>query len=473
MQRSWIPLATTGLAAVLLQGALLSQGSPSFSFEDATHAVRMRTLPSSTHSARHLTGVFDDHFLGACFVDIDNSGHPDLILPAQHGFPMLSSYQEASYAYGAEQAGGFDIYLWDEASAGFLLLEPLPQQQQHISFWSKEHALNAGLTTLRDTFLDGNDDWVGARVEGIVAFDYDNDGDLDLLLVCADEPCDPDGNPEDWGGSLTLWDMEYSMHYPPPRCAWNRLLKNLLVETGSLGFEDVTEATDPDPDTALDGHGLAYTEEPSGLLADASGSAWEHDPSRTTFSHSSGIATVADVNRDGWLDVFIMPHSNLTTVQKPDWRIGGMMGALYLNLGPVGPDGEHCFWDVTYDRTLYPAAFSSDPKWGTWSPPANLVKRSRWYPVWGYQGSEMSHYHGQAGNHRHNYLSPNPDPFWRFSSSNACAFTDLNNDGWPDLIVTNKAREEISPFTRPGTLGVLDDLGWSYLQSLWLDGEMV
>ncbi len=90
---------------------------------------------------------------------------------------------------------------------------------------------------------------------GAALFDYDNDGDLDLYLVQGTllKP-DEDARPTDWKGK---W---------PPH---DRLYRNDLVESGRLGFTDVTKE--------------------SGIVADRYGMG----------------ATCADYDNDGWVDLYV------------------------------------------------------------------------------------------------------------------------------------------------------------------------
>jgi hypothetical protein len=160
---------------------------------------------------------------------------------------------------------------------------------------------------------------------GAVFADYDNDGDLDLYVTNFGAP--------------------------------NSLRRNLLAETGVALFEDVT------------------AEAGVGVATDAGG-----EQLLLTL-----VACFADVNRDGWLDLFVGNHNGFFGDQsglKP-----GQRDVLYLNQG----DGS--FFDVSEAAGV--------PGWLSPTGKADTV-------------------------------------YQRFSSTNAAIFVDLNQDRWPDLYVTNK-----------------------------------
>ena len=171
--------------------------------------------------------------------------------------------------------------------------------------------------------------------------DYDNDGDLDLFVAIYDGP--------------------------------NFLYKNMLTETGSLQFQNVTAQTVPSASIAgTTQAGLAQSFDSTG-----------EDLSR------SYTASWGDVNRDGFLDLFIGTHNGLHGNNPIVGGTPGMRDTLYLN------QGDGTFLDVT-----------------------------EVYEVTGALGPN-----GETGDSQSQY-----------NSSMASIFVDINNDSWPDLIVSNKTR---------------------------------
>lgn len=126
---------------------------------------------------------------------------------------------------------------------------------------------------------------------GIIAADYDNDGDQDLFVVC-------------YRGE-------------------NVLLRNDLVEVGVFGFTDVTEATRP-VDAGPDQLGVKAGTELSTPLLLSMTAAW------------------SDVNRDGLLDLYVGHHNGVYRAPDLGTR-AGERDTLFLQQ----PDGT--FVDVTMD----------------------------------------------------------------------------------------------------------------------------
>ena len=169
--------------------------------------------------------------------------------------------------------------------------------------------------------------------------DYDNDGDLDLFISVFE-------------GS-------------------NVLYRNMLVETGSLQFQNVTAQTVPSISIAgTTQAGLAQAFDSGGRLLSRS------------YTGSWG-----DVNRDGFLDLYVGSHNGSAGNGALAGGIAGMRDTLYLN------QGDGTFLDVT---EVYNVTGASSPN------------------------GEI-----QDNNQRYN-------------STMAAMFVDINNDRWPDLIVTNK-----------------------------------
>ncbi len=332
--------------------------------------------------------LYDDHIMGGVLADLDGDGYPDLVLPGDR----------AAVEPEIQNKGGINVVPNRRIPGG--------GPMDRFFNWS-----------LKKTFL------LGTEAQGILALDYDNDGDLDLLVICQ-------GTPKGMGIVAKLDDMKN----PPADPLTNRLLNN-------DGFGNFTEVpigtTDPDfdgdpntPGTAIDGHGLAYTESPDAIKQDPNNNnQWVVEPGKTFKPPSSACAAAADVNLDGLIDIYIAQHH-----RDGSLKLTGMMDALYLN-GGLGTNGNWIFWDVTYDRTEY-QAFAGDG-----GSPYPGINWDEYIPVFGYQGEDLFRLPANHPKHKEYkpYLVPRSNPFFRFSSSIAAYFMDLNNDGWPDLVVANKA----------------------------------
>lgn len=176
---------------------------------------------------------------------------------------------------------------------------------------------------------------------GAIAADYDNDGDLDLYVLNYDQP--------------------------------NVLYRNRLRETGVLAFEDATPSSDPTPGVPDDQHGVGIAYDPDGVALD-----------------NSLTAAWADVDRDGWLDLYVGNHNGFVDDPRGfegPYDVPGRRDVFYRN------NGDGTFTEAT---------------------------QSAGVPGWEAADGSIQTVHQ------------------RYSSTNAVAFADLNNDGWPDLLVTNK-----------------------------------
>lgn len=179
----------------------------------------------------------------------------------------------------------------------------------------------------------------GANSSSAAPGDYDNDGDLDLFVAV-------------FGGS-------------------NFLYKNMLIETGNLQFQNVTGQTVPSNNIAgTTQSGLAQAFDNEGLLLSR-----------------SYTASWGDVDRDGFLDLYVGSHNGVAGNGPLIGGIAGMRDTLYLN------QGNGTFLDVT---EVYNVTGASGPN------------------------GEFE------------------DNNQRYNSTMATMFVDINNDRWPDLIVTNK-----------------------------------
>ena len=170
----------------------------------------------------------------------------------------------------------------------------------------------------------------------------------------------------------------------------NVLLQNQWMESGQtqLSFIDVTASTDPTPGIADDQVGLGYCVEPAEARLD-----------RTL------TAAWADIDRDGDLDLYVGNHDGYWDVAKippgpvaAEDGIAGERDCLYRNDG-VGAGGVVTFTDITAT-----AGQAGSPGVGGFETATGAIQT----------------------------------PFQRYSSTNAVIFADLNDDRWPDLVVSNK-----------------------------------
>ncbi len=192
---------------------------------------------------------------------------------------------------------------------------------------------------------------------GAVAADYDNDGDIDLYIL---------SHP----GDLAVPSDTVSA----PNQLWQNQLINLAEQKQSdFTFVDVTDSTDPTPNDppAVDNQiGVAAGRWQGKLLSHSQTAAW------------------ADVNRDGYLDLYVGNHTGIANGSE----LEGQRDILYRN------NGDGTFTDITMQANV---------------PGFIDVNGESCVP-------------SSSNGHQ------------CYSSSNAVIFADLNNDRWPDLVVTNK-----------------------------------
>ena len=212
---------------------------------------------------------------------------------------------------------------------------------------------------------------VSTAATGAVACDFDNDDDLDILVT-------------------TFVD--------------NIVLENQLSQTGVLSFLDITAATDPTPLLPND-------------LQDGLARAWEVTPAANLLLNRSLSAACADIDRDGWIDVYIANHRSFWTLNGsfnwvpaglPPGTPPGQQDVLYRNNG-IGPSGTVTFTDITNTASIGPGP-----------------------GVTGFEDAA-----GSIDTVCALGVIP-PVTCQHHSSSNAAMFADFNNDQWPDLLVTNK-----------------------------------
>ncbi|MFK5955067.1 MAG: hypothetical protein QM477_01330 [Planctomycetota bacterium] len=470
------------ILAALFSSAFLTLSCPQaeFSFEDSTVDVKLRDTSSLIINSRYTSQTQDSHIIGGSFVDLNGDGFPELILPAQRnvGFPHLQ----------------------DEG--GFLILANLPDPQNpQVRIFDNsplEHAPSN--PNFFDTPFPGSR---AHEVQGILAGDYNNDGKLDLLIVCGGEYKATPGSPTD----MSIFEGVVGADSPVDKPLRNLLYIN-MTETeaevlGGGGTFNPAEFSfglvnygDTDPNAngafqAFDGHGIQYTQEPSSVIP-----AYQTTPSqpedfdvhgilvrdKTIFPTHSSVAAASDMNRDGRLDLFIGSHHSGGGAGG-GYRSGQMNG-LYLNVGNVGKvvtkytvingalqgGGVSVsalvpqFVDITYDRNNYPEAFPPPPG-GQPVISTDLIAWQDYLPLFGLQG---------RCNCRDSYLIPCSDPIKRFSALNSVVFTDVNNDNWPDMILGNKGFGASSFFGPihsefPGVGGLFPSYKWMDPDSIYIN----
>ncbi|MEM6456596.1 MAG: CRTAC1 family protein [Acidobacteriota bacterium] len=223
--------------------------------------------------------------------------------------------------------------------------------------------------------------------------DYDNDGDLDLFLVQG-AAADPDAAPLE--------------PFPGPEPPRDRLYRNQLVPTGTLGFVDVTDEAE-----------------------------------LTSVGYGAGVAT-GDIDNDGWTDLYVTRFD---------------ANQLWRNRGP-GPDGRVTFEDVTAQAGV------AELRWST-SAAFVDVDRDGWLDLYvaNYVDARVANHErcvNDAGQPEYcGPLSypPLTDRLWRNRGSGApgrfddisgrvglvaapgpglgVAIADVDDDGWPDIYVAN------------------------------------
>ncbi|MEM7307258.1 MAG: FG-GAP-like repeat-containing protein [Planctomycetota bacterium] len=194
----------------------------------------------------------------------------------------------------------------------------------------------------------------------------------------------------------------------------NALLKNLMVESGvtdprDVQFADVTASTDP-TGPGDDQHGLARSSHLDPVMGD----------DLDLFNSLS--AAWCDVDRDGDIDLYHGTHDG--TAGCPTNASDDQLGerdTLYIN------QGDGTFTDVTL------------------APPAVVGFET----VTGYENADGSCCDASTNFDCAQSWPVNQEAPREFSSTNGVTFADFDNDGWPDLFVTNKSGSTPqSPVTR-------------------------
>lgn len=231
---------------------------------------------------------------------------------------------------------------------------------QEVPFFT-EVAASAGLSFVHFIGATGHKYFVETIGTGGALFDYDNDGDLDVLLQ--------------QGHLLDDEKMLSNSEFPPPASSWPgpRLFRNELIPSGKLIFTDVTEEAginyteygtgvacgDFDNDGAVDfyltgfGDNVFYRNKGNGQFSDIT------ERSRTNDARWSTSATFADHDRDGDLDLFIANYVTYSLgTSKPCQTAAGVTD--YCGPQSYAPtpdrllrnDGAEKFTDITHQSGI-------------------------------------------------------------------------------------------------------------------------
>ncbi len=295
---------------------------------------------------------------------------------------------------------------------------------------------------------------------GVVLFDYDNDGDLDVYLI-----------------QSTLPDEKKNMSeasYPPPP-DWkpgNRLFRNELIPSGKLRFTDVTEAAgvghlgcgmgaatgDYDNDGLVDlyvtnfGSNVLYHNNGDGTFTDVTQAAGVDDP------RWSASAAFVDYDRDGDLDLFVCNYVDFTyrnnkrcfaPTGEPDYctprAYNPLRNRLFRN------DGKGRFTDVTQASGIGSVASPSlgvtcaDFNGDGW-PDLYVANDGAANLLWINQGNGTFEETALLAG-----VAYGMDGIARAGMGAAAG--DFDNDGDQDLLVTNLTREGSTLFRNLSTQG--------------------
>jgi enediyne biosynthesis protein E4 len=391
---------------------------------------------------------------GVAAFDYDNDGWLDIFFTNGASFPDLKKTNSSFYntLLHNRHDGTFEDVSVDSGLAGEHLGYSLGAAAGDYDNdgWTDLFIANAGGNTLYRNNGDGTfrdvtaESGLGATPAGTLSvqaawFDYDNDGRLDLIL-----------------SNYTVWTAETDRRcvrtdgvdfYCHPRtypAVPHRLYRNL----GGSKFQDVTEASG---------------------IAKVSGK-------------GMGIG-IADVNGDGWMDVFVANDTerNFLYMNQKDGTFkeqGLLLGVAYNDEGTtvsaMGADVKD------YDNDGWPDVFYNDLAgqiWGLFhnaagrsfryaSPAARMVSLSERYSGWSagfidYNNDgwkDLFSANGdvdnlRAGAEQHDTMFENVngkeftdvssqmgEDFLREGYQRGSAFADLNNDGFLDIVVTSLHR---------------------------------
>lgn len=197
---------------------------------------------------------------------VDVSGEAKVWATDAQDTPLVG-YHASAFFWDMDQDGGLDLFSNHHVTPGAMVSRLTRSDAIGINQWL--HNEGDGTFTNQAADLDMWNQW---STRSSTAFDYDNDGDLDFYE-------------NNWIGPNYLW-------------------KNLLAETGALGFENVTL------EMSLGGGSLQYPGD-----------------------RGPQAAVPADLNQDGWEDLIVFRRDDKTPGEPAAHPVGHLV---WINMQGTG-----------------------------------------------------------------------------------------------------------------------------------------
>jgi enediyne biosynthesis protein E4 len=370
-----------------------------------------------------------DHGNGIAVADVDGDGKYDVYFTNQLGGNELwKNLGNGRFQNVTAQAG---VGLADRVSvsASFADVDNDGDQDLYVTTVRMGNALfqNDGKGRFKDVTQASGLGHVG-HSSGAVFFDYDRDGRLDLFLVNVGKYT---SEARGRGGAYVAYEDAFRGHLKPERTERSILYRNL----GGTRFEDVSEKT-----------GLVDT-------------SW------------SGDATVADFNRDGWPDLYVlnMQGDNHYWENQGGKTFVDKTARLFPKT-PWGAMGVEAFdHDNDGDQDLLLTDMHSDMI-GDVDPRDEKLKNKPTPESREYLGEIDNNIFGNAfyenqgdGTFRERSDELNLENYWPWGLS----VGDLNADGWEDVFIASSMN---FPFRYGVNSLLLNDKGKGFRDAAFLLG---
>ena len=350
-------------------------------------------------AGRHYKAVHYDHGTGLAVADVDGDGLYDIYFVNQVGGNELWKNVGGGRFRNITAEAGVGVPGRISVAASFADIDNDGDEDLFVTTVRGGNVLfeNDGRGHFKDITKQAGLDLV-AHSSGAVFFDYDNDGLVDLLVCNVGRYTTDQKGPD--GAYIGLEDAFFG-HLHPDRFEYPILYKNL----GHNRFKDVTAEV-----------GLR----PAG---------W------------SGDATVADLNGDGWPDIFVL---NMQGRQHYLENVGGRKFVdktqQFFPKAPWGAMGAKFF---DFDNDGRPDLFVTDMHSDMFEalPPSREKEKARVHPpAQGLGGDPDDFVFGNAffhnvGGGRFEEISDRigVENYWPWGPS----VGDLNADGWDDIFIAS------------------------------------